>query len=130
MKRTIATCVVIVLTTLAGAAVARAQATTVTTNEQIPFSQLVFVPCADSGAGELILISGTLHVLSHVTIDAQGGLHAKIHFQPQGATGVGLTTGDTYHATGVTQGHFNATGGGGLTLNPNISQEDSGILEP
>ena len=111
MKRTIATCLVIVLATLAGAAVARAEATTVTTNEQIPFSLIAFVPCANGGAGEDVLVTGTLHVLSHVTIDAKGGIHVKQHFQPQGATGVGLTTGDTYHATGVTQEHFNATGG-------------------
>lgn len=111
MKRTIAACLVIVLATLAGAAVSRAQATTVTTNEQIPFSLIAFVPCANDGAGEDVLVTGTLHVLSHVTIDAQGGLHVKQHFQPQGATGVGLTTGDTYHATGVTQEEFNFTGG-------------------
>ena len=109
MKRTIATCLV-VLATLAGAAIAQAEATTVTTNEQIPFSLIAFVPCANDGAGEEVLVTGTLHVLEHVTIDARGGLHVKIHFQPQGATGVGLTTGDTYHATGVTQEHFNATG--------------------
>jgi hypothetical protein len=111
VKRTIAACLVIVLATLAGAAVSRAQATTVTTNEQIPFSLIAFVPCANDGAGEDVLVTGTLHVLSHVTIDAQGGLHVKQHFQPQGATGVGLTTGDTYHATGVTQEEFNFTGG-------------------
>jgi hypothetical protein len=29
----------------------------------------------------------------------------KIHFQPQGAGGTGLVTGDTYNATGVTQEH-------------------------
>jgi hypothetical protein len=109
VKRTIATCLV-VLATLAGAAIAQAEATTVTTNEQIPFSLIAFVPCANAGAGEEVLVTGTLHVLEHVTIDARGGLHVKIHFQPQGATGVGLTTGDTYHATGVTQEHFNATG--------------------
>jgi hypothetical protein len=111
VKRTIATCLVIALTILAGAAVARAQSTTVTTNEQIPFSLIAFVPCANDGAGEDVLVTGTLHVLTHVTIDAQGGLHVKQHFQPQGATGVGLTTGDTYRATGVTQEEFNFTGG-------------------
>ena len=115
MKRTIATCLVIVLTTLAGAAAARAQATTVTTNEQIPFELIAFVPCANGGAGELVLVSGTLHVLTHQTIDTQGGVHAKTHFQPQGATGVGLTTGDTYHATGVTQEHFNFNASAGFT---------------
>ena len=115
MKRTIATCLVIVLATLAGAAVARAQATTVTTNERIPFSLIAFVPCANGGAGEEVLVTGTLHVLTHVTIDTQGGLHVKLHFQPQGASGVGLTTGDIYRATGVTQEHVNFNANTGFT---------------
>jgi hypothetical protein len=115
VKRTIATCLVIVLTTLAGAAAARAQAITVTTNEQIPFSLIDFVPCANGGAGEEVLVTGTLHVLTHVTIDARGGLHVKLHVQPQGASGIGLTTGDTYRGTGVTQEHFNFNASGGFT---------------
>ena len=81
----------------------RFSATTTTTNEQVPFSQLVSVPCANNGAGELVLISGTLHILTHQTISDAGHLQFKVHFQPQGASGVGLTTGDTYRATGVTQ---------------------------
>lgn len=35
----------------------------------------------------------------------------KQHFQPQGISGTGLTTGDKYQATGVTQQEFNATAG-------------------
>jgi hypothetical protein len=50
-----------------------------------------------------VLISGTLHVLIHQTISDAGHLQFKFHFQPQGVSGVGLTTGDTYRATGVTQ---------------------------
>jgi hypothetical protein len=75
----------------------------ITTNEQIPFAQVAFVPCANNGAGEPVLISGTLHILQHQTISDAGHLQVKFHFQPQGASGVGLTTGDTYRATGVTQ---------------------------
>ena len=85
-------------------AVMFAQATTTTTNEFVPFAQLAFVPCANGGAGELVLIEGTLHIQSHTTIN-KNRVSLKIHFQPQGATGTGLTTGDTYHATGVTQEH-------------------------
>ena len=96
---------------LAGATTAGAQATTVTTNEQIPIALVAFVPCANDGAGELVQLTGTLHVLTHVTIDDQGGLHVKQHFQPQGVSGVGLTTGDKYQGTGVTQDQFNATAG-------------------
>jgi hypothetical protein len=96
---------------LAGASAAGAQATTVTTNEFVPVTLFAFVPCANGGAGELVTLEGTLHVLTHVTIDDQGGLHVKQHFQPQGVSGTGLTTGDTYHGTGATQTEFNATAG-------------------
>ena len=35
----------------------------VNTNIKVPFSQNVFVPCANGGAGEILSISGKLHVL-------------------------------------------------------------------
>jgi hypothetical protein len=111
VKRTIAISLTALTVALAGAAAAGAEATTVTTNEQIPVVVVAFVPCANGGAGELVVLEGTLHVLTHVTIDDQGGLHVKQHFQPQGISGTGLTTGDTYYGTGVTQTEFNATAG-------------------
>jgi opacity protein-like surface antigen len=111
VKRTLAISLLAMTAALAGAAAAEAQATTVTTNEQVPIVVLAFVPCANDGAGELVLLEGTLHVLTHVTIDDQGGLHVRQHFQPQGVSGEGLTTGDKYQGTGVTQTEFNATAG-------------------
>ena len=79
-----------------------AQALSITTNDFVPFAQVAFVPCANGGAGEPVLVSGTLHIQQHITINDN---HAtiKTHAQPQGATGVGLTTGDKYNANGVTQ---------------------------
>ncbi|MGH7503533.1 MAG: hypothetical protein ACREL7_17540 [Longimicrobiales bacterium] len=74
-----------------------------TTNEKIPFALLVFVSCAAGGAGEDVLLTGTLHIMTHLTIDATGGINARSHFQPQRISGTGLTTGDMYQATGVTQ---------------------------
>jgi hypothetical protein len=85
-------------------------ASTVTTNDQVPFSFTAFVPCANGGAGEDVLVNGTLHILTHQTISNSGNVHVKLHSQPQGATGVGQTTGDTYHATGVTQEEINLNG--------------------
>jgi hypothetical protein len=111
VKRTIAISMTALAVALAGAAAAGAAATTVTTNEQVPVTVFAFVPCANDGAGELVVLTGTLHVLSHVTIDDQGGLHVKQHFQPQGVSGTGLTTGDKYQGTGATQTEFNATAG-------------------
>ena len=78
------------------------QALAITTNDFVPFAQIALVPCAAGGAGELVLISGILHIQQHITINDN---HAtiKTHTQPQGADGVGLTTGDKYNANGVTQ---------------------------
>lgn len=86
--------------TLAGPAFAQALA--ITTNDFIPFAQITFVPCANGGAGELVLLEGTLHVQNHLTI-SNNRVSLKIHFQPQGAEGTGLITGDKYQSTGVTQ---------------------------
>ena len=66
----------------------------------------VWVPWAADGAGEYIALSGYLHVLDHYTIDGNGGFHGKYHVQPQNAIGVGLTTGDEYVGTGVTQDQY------------------------
>lgn len=73
------------------------------TNIMYPISLVAYVPCAAGGAGELILLSGTLHELYNVTVDANGTTHVKVHVQPQRLTGDGLTTGDRFQGTGVTQ---------------------------
>ena len=83
----------------------------VTTNLKVPVNIGVFIPCAASGAGEVVFLTGTLHVLLRLTIDNGGGIHAGAHFQPQGIRGFGQTTGDKYQGTGVTQNEFNATVG-------------------
>lgn len=85
-------------------------ASSVIANDRVPFELIAFVPCANGGAGEDVLVSGRLHVLVHETVSRSGNLHFKFHFQPQGATGIGLVTGDRYRATGVTQGHVNLNG--------------------
>jgi hypothetical protein len=74
-------------------------------NESFPVTIEVFVPCAAGGAGELVVLEGNLHGLITVTENANH-LSIKTHFQPQGISGTGLTTGDKYQATGVTQDHF------------------------
>jgi hypothetical protein len=89
----------------AALAVAASTSAAVTQNEVVPFAQIVFVPCANGGAGEFVLIEGNLHILMTFTINGNN-VSGKIHFQPQGVKGTGLTTGDTYNATGVTQEHF------------------------
>lgn len=92
--------------TLPGSAPVQAKATTVTTNETVPLDMVVFVPCADGGAGELVQLGGVLHILTHITDDGRGGFLFSQSAHPQGATGTGLTTGDQYHATGITRSSF------------------------
>lgn len=82
-----------------------ARAETEIINERFLIELLVFVSCADEGAGELVLLEGTLHSLFHVTINGNN-FKVKVHDQPQGISGTGLTTGDRYRATGVTQQTF------------------------
>ena len=82
---------------------ASAGAITSTTNLEVPLAISVLVPCANGGAGEVVDVSGTLHVLLHFTLSDSGRVTLKEHFQPQGASGVGETTGDIYRAVGVTQ---------------------------
>ena len=77
----------------------------VTTNETQTIPVSVFVPCANSGAGEVISGDLRLHSLTTLTVNGNN-VSGKFHFQPQGGSLVGETTGDTYRATGVTQGHF------------------------
>jgi hypothetical protein len=74
-----------------------------TTSEVVPIDIQAFVPCANGGAGETVQASGNLHQVITLVTDATGGMTARGHFQPQGLVGVGLTTGDKYQATGVTQ---------------------------
>jgi hypothetical protein len=92
------------LATLAAAGAAEAE---VVTNTSVPFTGFtVFVPCANGGAGELIVgTGGELHILITLTVNGNN-VSGKDHAQPQAGTLVGSITGDTYHATGVTQDHF------------------------
>ena len=83
-----------------------------TDNVVVPVDIVTFVPCADQGQGELVFLSGNLHILFQLTISASGNVSFKDHFQPQGVSGSGQTTGDSYHGTGVTQdkNHFGQVG--------------------
>jgi hypothetical protein len=65
----------------------------------------VFIPCANGGVGEVVSGDLQLHVLVTSTVNGNN-VSGKEHFQPQGGALVGQTTGDTYHATGVTQDSF------------------------
>ena len=107
------------LLTLAGLSrprVANAQATTTTTHVLFPFTPALPVPCANGGAGELVQFSGEVLVINHLTSN-DNHTTIKSHVQPQGLSGVGLTTGDTYHINGGSRNSSTfQTDGGGSTL--------------
>jgi hypothetical protein len=77
-------------------------------NDRTDISITVFIPCAAGGAGEVVDLSGPLHTLISFTIN---GNHVSgyYHFQPQGITGTGETTGLKYEATGITQQSFSGS---------------------
>jgi hypothetical protein len=85
---------------------AKAEATT--SSMVVPLDQLAFVPCAADGAGELVMLSGSLHVLSHVTENGNR-FRAVSHFNPQKVTGTGMTTGTVYQGTGVSRETFSGS---------------------
>jgi hypothetical protein len=74
-------------------------------NDRTDIDLTIFVPCADGGVGETVDLSGPLHTLISFTINGNN-VSGKMHFQPQGISGTGETTGDKYQATGVTQESF------------------------
>jgi len=71
-------------------------------NDRSEINLTVFVPCAAGGTGELVDLSGPLHKLITFTINGNN-VSGTAHFQPQGVSGTGETTGDKYQATGVTK---------------------------
>ena len=80
--------------------------------EKIPFD-VVLAP--EEACGEAIHLSGTLLAQFRTTESSGGNLAVGFHFNPQGITGVGLTSGATYHATGVTQGTTTIKAKGGIS---------------
>jgi hypothetical protein len=77
-------------------------------NEKTNVFISVFVPCAAGGTGEVVDLSGDLHTLISFTLNGHN-VTGRFHFQPQGISGTGETTGDKYQATGVTQETFKSS---------------------
>jgi len=110
------------LLVLAAPSPACAQATTTTTHVDIPFDDVLFVPCLNGGAGDTVVISGTVHAVMTTTIDAQGGVHIEALFYPgNDVTGVAMTTGTIYNGNGVTHQSANTQVGSTTTLANNFN---------
>jgi hypothetical protein len=59
----------------------------------------------------MVKLTGTEHILVVTTMDASGSFHSKVHFQSQGMTGTGQTTGARYQGSVVQQATINGTVG-------------------
>jgi hypothetical protein len=88
----------------------------VSSNVSVPLATSAFVPCADGGAGEVVNLTGSLHILATETFDSAGGVHGTLLFNPQGVAGVGSVSGVAYRGTGATLSTFTSTVGGVSTL--------------
>lgn len=108
----VATLFIGMLATSFGDLPASAQATVFTSNEKVPLSLTVFIPCVP----ETVTVSGELHIVSHVTVNGDGSFHVVSHFNPQGVSGDGDVTGVRYQGTGVTQSTFNLGAGQQFTF--------------
>lgn len=98
------------VTPLADRSIATQSADVTTTNVRRPIHQSVVVPCANGGHGEVVVLSGILHMVTRVTVTANNA-HVMFSNNPQGVTGVGAVTGDIYRATGDTRQGENVTNG-------------------
>jgi hypothetical protein len=65
--------------------------------------------------GDLIHLSGPLLITTSQTTTPSGGNVFAIHFQPQGVSGVDLTTGTVFRATGLTRDLVVQSPPGGFT---------------
>jgi hypothetical protein len=74
------------------------QAAIVYKNFSQPVSFTYFVPCANSGQGEMVEFSGTMQTTLAETFE-NGWIIAQFHIQPT-MTGLGETTGITYQIVG------------------------------
>jgi hypothetical protein len=98
--------VFILMAVLLGPTSARAAADTYTASLDFPIDLFVFIPCANGGAGEFVLLSGNLHDVYHYTFNSSGGYRITYSDNPQGITGLGWDTGAKYQGTGITRGGF------------------------
>lgn len=74
-------------------------------HEKVPFEQTVNNTCA----GELVKVTGTLHIVDQVVTMADGEIRTVFHTNYLGVVGVGLTSGKKYRGTLVDNGTWQGT---------------------
>ena len=80
-----------------------AQANVSSSEELVPYDRTLFVPCGNGGAGEEVTLTGSLKIVEH-TVYNDHGFTFNYHVIAQGITGVGLSTGEQYQASGGNKG--------------------------
>jgi hypothetical protein len=88
----------------------------VSSSVSVPLDTSTFVPCANGGAGEVVTLTGSLHILATETFDSAGGVHGTLLFNPQNVSGAGSVSGVGYRGTGETVSTFTGTVGAVSTL--------------
>jgi len=91
-------------------------------NEIAPLDMYVYIPCID----ETLHLTGEMHVLTHVTLDGNGGFHMKTHYQPQEAKGTTDISGYEYVGAGVSQWEENGKVGQEYTYTNNFNMIGKG----
>ncbi|HEX9564779.1 MAG TPA: hypothetical protein VF981_12435 [Gemmatimonadaceae bacterium] len=70
-----------------------------------PLSAIVWIGCANAGAGEFTQIAGHLRLATFILIGETGRIHIRTSARPDGVVGVGMSTGEKYRGTGGTTEH-------------------------
>lgn len=93
---------------------AMAQATTATLQERVPIVDVVANPCT----GEPVVVTDTLQVLLHETVDASGALHITDLMGTSDVSGVAVPSGTSYtgHASTLQKLNLSATAASDVTV--------------
>lgn len=71
--------------------------------EVVPYDQTLFVPCGNGGAGQEVALTGSLKIVEETVYNSHG-FTLNYHVITQGITGVGLSTGEKFQASGGNKG--------------------------
>lgn len=71
--------------------------------ELVPYGRTLFVPCGNGGAGEEVTLTGSLKIVEQIIYNDRG-FTFNYHVIAQGITGVGLSTGEKFEASGGNKG--------------------------
>ena len=83
-------------------------ASTRTSTVAIPFENTVYVPCANGGAGDSVVLTGKMNLVYNMTWTDQN-FTMLYHDNEHEVKGVSLSSGETFTGSGETNGTFKGT---------------------